>query len=185
MAGRRDPRKSTAVVGSCGDPRKSTADDLWRDDPRKSTADDPRRRRDPRLDAGQNDGWYSFEQGSAHFIMLNTEMSSKVNSSQYDFVQNDLKAIDRSKTPWVFVFGHRQMYFGRAELPNTSRGDAAAATWLFRRDASRRRCGRDVDISWRRVAAALRLPLRFFVETRRRRGYDVDIPRRWTATAGT
>ena len=30
-----------------------------------------------------------------------------------------------------------------------NRGDAAAVTWIFRRDRSRRRRGRDVDIPWR------------------------------------
>ena len=34
----------------------------------------------------------------------------------------------------------------RADVPQTSRGDAAAATWIFREDESRRRRGRDVDI---------------------------------------
>ena len=32
------------------------------------------------------------------------------------------------------------------DLPKTSRSDAAAATWIFRGDESRRRRGRDVDI---------------------------------------
>ena len=36
----------------------------------------------------------------------------------------------------------------------TSRGGAAAATWIFRGDESRRRRGHDVEIPWRRVAAA-------------------------------
>ena len=51
----------------------------------------------------------------------------------------------------------------------TGRGDAAAATWIFRGDGSRRRRGRDADIPWRR-------------ESRRRRGWDADIPRRRVAT---
>ena len=44
-------------------------------------------------------------------------------------------------------------YFCRADLPQTSRGDAAAATCIFRGDESRRRRGRDVCIPRRRVAA--------------------------------
>ena len=36
--------------------------------------------------------------------------------------------------------------FRRVDSPQTGRGDAAAATWIFRRDGSRRRRGRDVDI---------------------------------------
>ena len=82
----------------------------------------------------------------------------------------------------------------------TSRGDAAAATWMFRGsesrrrifggDESRRRRRRDVDSPWRRVAAAPRPRRGCSVETtpltdifggdesRRRRGRDVDSP--WT-----
>ena len=40
-------------------------------------------------------------------------------------------------------------YFRGAELRKTDRGDAAAATWIFRGDESRRRRGWDVDIPWR------------------------------------
>ena len=42
--------------------------------------------------------------------------------------------------------------FCRAELQKTGRGDAAAATWIFRGDRSWRRRGRDVDIPWRRTS---------------------------------
>ena len=57
------------------------------------------------------------------------------------------------------------LYFRRADLPKTGRGDAAAATWIFRGDESRRCRGRDADIPWRR-------------ESRRRRGRDAEISRR-------
>ena len=53
---------------------------------------------------------------------------------------------------------------GRGNSVETSRGGAAAATRIFRGDESRRRRGYDVDIPWRRVAAAPRL----------RRGYSVE-----------
>ena len=67
-----------------------------------------------------------------------------------------------------------------ADVPRTGRGDAgdvyysvetsrgAAATWIFRGDESRR--GRDVDVSWRRVAP------------RPRRGYSVETSRAAAAT---
>ena len=44
--------------------------------------------------------------------------------------------------------------FRRADSTRTSRGDAAAATWIYSADESRRRRGRDVDIFRGRVAAA-------------------------------
>ena len=43
-------------------------------------------------------------------------------------------------------------YFRRADLPLMNRGDAAAGTWIFHGDESRRRRGCDVDIPWRQVA---------------------------------
>ena len=45
-------------------------------------------------------------------------------------------------------------YSCRAAIPPTNRGGAAAATWTFRGDESRRRRGRDVDIPWRPARAA-------------------------------
>ena len=44
----------------------------------------------------------------------------------------------------------------------TSRGDAAAATWVFRGNELQRRRGCDVDSPWKRVAAP------------RRRGYSIE-----------
>ena len=40
-------------------------------------------------------------------------------------------------------------YFRRADIAKTGRGDAVAATWIFRGDKSRRRRGCDVDMQWR------------------------------------
>ena len=73
----------------------------------------------------------------------------------------------------------------------TSRGDAAAATWIFRPrtwifrgDESRRRRGRDVDILWRPVAATPRPRREYSLETSSgdAAGRDVDIPWRRVAT---
>ena len=48
-------------------------------------------------------------------------------------------------------------YTGRVDIPRTNRGDAAVATWIFRGDDSRRRRGCDLDIPRRRFAATPRL----------------------------
>ena len=72
----------------------------------------------------------------------------------------------------------------RGYYVGTSRGDAAAATRIFRRDASRRRRGRDADIPQRRVAATPRPRRGYFVETRRGdAGSEPDRPRRSDAQA--
>ena len=39
-----------------------------------------------------------------------------------------------------------RVYFRRVDIPQTGRGDVAAATWIFRGDTSWRRRGCDVDI---------------------------------------
>ena len=50
----------------------------------------------------------------------------------------------------------REMYFRRADIPQTGRGDAATATWMVRRNGSQRRRGCDVNGPQRRVAATPR-----------------------------
>eukprot|EP00730_Choanoeca_flexa_P007346 TRINITY_DN12318_c0_g1_i14.p2 TRINITY_DN12318_c0_g1~~TRINITY_DN12318_c0_g1_i14.p2 ORF type:complete len:244 (+),score=52.77 TRINITY_DN12318_c0_g1_i14:1003-1734(+) len=59
----------------------------------------------------QYTGWYSFDIGSVHFIMMNTELECGPGSDQYDFFEADLKAVNRSETPWVVFGGHRPMYW--------------------------------------------------------------------------
>ena len=77
-------------------------------------------------------------------------------------------------------------YVRRADISPMNRGDAAAATWIFRGE-SRRRCGCDVDIPWRQVAAASRPRRGCSAETSRGGATatmsHVDIPRRRVAAA--
>mmetsp|Transcript_29082 Transcript_29082/g.94958 ORF Transcript_29082/g.94958 Transcript_29082/m.94958 type:complete len:638 (-) Transcript_29082:64-1977(-) len=54
--------------------------------------------------------WYSFEQGPVHFSMINTEVDMTKGSEQYGWLQKDLAGVDRSRTPWLVVAGHRPMY---------------------------------------------------------------------------
>jgi len=60
--------------------------------------------------ASETKPWYSMNYGSVHFIMLSTEHNFNVSSDQYNFLENDLMNVDRTKTPWVIVTGHRPMY---------------------------------------------------------------------------
>ena len=50
-------------------------------------------------------GWYSFDMGSVHIIMLSTELECGPGSDQYDFLLADLKAVNRSATPWIILGG--------------------------------------------------------------------------------
>lgn len=72
--------------------------------------------------------WYSFEYGLAHITMINTETdfpdapdgqggSKGLNGGpfgapgqQLKFLQADLASVDRTRTPWLIVAGHRPWY---------------------------------------------------------------------------
>ena len=53
---------------------------------------------------------YSYDYGMVHMVMLSTEHDYRPGSVQYQWLENDLKSVDRSKTPFVMVGGHRPMY---------------------------------------------------------------------------
>lgn len=54
--------------------------------------------------------YYSFDMGVVHFVYMSTETNFLPGSSQYDFLKHDLETVDRKKTPFVIVQGHRPMY---------------------------------------------------------------------------
>lgn len=81
---------------------------------------------------GKNNMWYSFDYGMAHFVQFNTETDlgngligpdepkgdgnenagpfGSYPNEQIDWLENDLKSVNRTKTPWVIVAGHRPWY---------------------------------------------------------------------------
>ena len=69
---------------------------------------------------------YSFEAGPVHFAMVNTELALG-SGAQLGWLDADLGAVDRGRTPWVVVMGHRPMQSGL--------GDSAALNQLFDRHA--------------------------------------------------
>ncbi|KAG8366429.1 hypothetical protein BUALT_Bualt17G0078700 [Buddleja alternifolia] len=54
--------------------------------------------------------YYSFDMGVVHFVYFSTETDFLSGSKQYEFLKNDLESVDRKKTPFVIVQGHRPMY---------------------------------------------------------------------------
>jgi hypothetical protein len=90
--------------------------------------------RGPKPTSPADDGWYSFEQGPAHFLMMNTEKSSKNGSRQHTFIRNDMMNVNRSVTPWVFVLGHRQMYSGNFMSPQNEMNDVEELLVQFKVD---------------------------------------------------
>lgn len=54
--------------------------------------------------------YYSFDMGVVHFVYFSTETNFLQGSRQYSFLKHDLESVDRKKTPFVVVQGHRPMY---------------------------------------------------------------------------
>lgn len=54
--------------------------------------------------------YYSFNMGVVHFVYFSTETNFLSGSKQYEFLKTDLESVNRSKTPYVVVQGHRPMY---------------------------------------------------------------------------
>eukprot|EP00253_Pinus_taeda_P001359 PITA_01359 len=60
--------------------------------------------------------YYSFDLGVVHFLYMSTETNFLEGSDQYAFIEQDLKKVDRNKTPFVVFQGHRPMYTTNYEL---------------------------------------------------------------------
>ena len=54
--------------------------------------------------------WYDFTFGSVHFVVFSTEHDFTEGSPQYEWLEKTLANVDRKKTPWLVVGGHRPMY---------------------------------------------------------------------------
>ncbi|KAG1368616.1 Purple acid phosphatase [Cocos nucifera] len=54
--------------------------------------------------------YYSFDASVVHFLYISTETNFLKGSDQYNFIKADLESVDRNKTPFIVVQGHRPMY---------------------------------------------------------------------------
>eukprot|EP00731_Ephydatia_muelleri_P012123 Em0006g1017a len=70
----------------------------------------PHEMRFPMPTPARDSPWYSFNYGSAHFIVMSTEHSFQKGSSQYSYIYSDLKSVNKTNTPWIIFAGHRPMY---------------------------------------------------------------------------
>ena len=72
----------------------------------------------PRAGGGADAGdlFYSFDLGPAHFVFLNSydsfvdENWSNAKSRQFVWLQEDLKAVSRARTPWIILAFHSPWY---------------------------------------------------------------------------
>lgn len=63
--------------------------------------------------------YYSYDVGSVHFLYISTETNFLKGGSQYEFIKQDLESVNRKKTPFVVVQGHRPMYTTSNEVRDT------------------------------------------------------------------
>uniref|UniRef100_A0A1J3G7S3 Purple acid phosphatase n=1 Tax=Noccaea caerulescens TaxID=107243 RepID=A0A1J3G7S3_NOCCA len=64
--------------------------------------------------------YYSYDMGSVHFVYISTETDFLKGGKQYGFVKSDLESVNRSKTPFVVVQGHRPMYTTSTKVRDTA-----------------------------------------------------------------
>jgi acid phosphatase type 7 len=54
--------------------------------------------------------WWSTEIGLVHHTQISSEHDYTPGSVMYKWLENDLKSVDRKKTPWLMLHLHRPMY---------------------------------------------------------------------------
>ena len=72
---------------------------------------------------------YGFDYGNIHVVMMSTEHDFTTNSEQHTFLDNHLKNVNRSITPWLIFAGHRPMYVDSTDDKKNS-SDQPVATLL-------------------------------------------------------
>lgn len=64
----------------------------------------------PALSNGSTELYYSFNIGPVHWVMASSYSPFTAGSAQYEWLQADLAAVDRTVTPWVFLGTHAPWY---------------------------------------------------------------------------
>ena len=60
-----------------------------------------------------NNWWYSWDHGLVHFVTISTEVyffHPELVARQWRWLDADLRRVDRRRTPWLIVNGHRPLY---------------------------------------------------------------------------
>ena len=60
--------------------------------------------------AEEGNQYWSLNYSWMHMIFMSSECDFSPESKQFSWLLNDLKAVDRSKTPWLIVTFHRPIY---------------------------------------------------------------------------
>ncbi|KAL6786044.1 hypothetical protein ACKKBG_A01170 [Auxenochlorella protothecoides x Auxenochlorella symbiontica] len=64
----------------------------------------------PRPNLAPDQAFYSFDFGPAHFAVMSSEHDYTAGSPQHLWLAGDLAAVDRERTPWLILMGHRPLY---------------------------------------------------------------------------
>jgi len=80
--------------------------------------------------------FFSFNIGPVHFISISTEFYYFLNYglkpviAQYNWLEKDLASVDRTKYPWIVVFGHRPMYCTNDDRDDCTKFETRTRTGL-------------------------------------------------------
>ncbi|KXZ48677.1 hypothetical protein GPECTOR_26g580 [Gonium pectorale] len=77
-------------------------------------------RRFPMPYPGRDKLWYAFEYGPVFVLQYSTEHPFAPGTEQYEFIVEALSRVDRRRTPWLILGGHRPIYVAstNANLPD-------------------------------------------------------------------
>ncbi|KAG2446949.1 hypothetical protein HYH02_008103 [Chlamydomonas schloesseri] len=78
---------------------------------------------------GKDKMWYALEYGPVFFLQYSTEHRFGPGSEQYQFIVKTLASVDRRRTPWLVVGGHRPIYVASTNA-NWPDGDQPVAQSL-------------------------------------------------------
>eukprot|EP00249_Psilotum_nudum_P006410 c19729_g1_i2 orf=578-1873(+) len=88
----------------------------------------------PYIESGSDSNlYYSFEVAGAHVVMLGSYADYSWDSSQWQWLQDDLAKLDRHKTPWLIVVVHAPWYHSNAEHRNDGDGMMKALESLLQK----------------------------------------------------
>ncbi|EIE24225.1 Metallo-dependent phosphatase [Coccomyxa subellipsoidea C-169] len=71
--------------------------------------------------------YYSFDYGPIHFLQYDSETPYQPGSLQRLWIESDLAAVDRSKTPWLVVGVHRMFYADSSDYRSNDDADQTVA----------------------------------------------------------
>ena len=69
------------------------------------------------MPGGNDNMWYTFNYGKAHFLAYTTEPAfyqsatgNYLMAKQLEFIKNDLQKLNRTEYPWLIIYNHRPYY---------------------------------------------------------------------------